>query len=318
MDIRITKDSEVPVRDQLAEQLALLIGTGKLRPGATLPSVRTLARELKIHHNTVSQVYQDLVDRTLLVRRRGTRMAVRSLEEETSTPRVKDLDDLINTTIRTAQDHGYTLQQLGQRVRDRLLAQPPDHILVVEKEPGLRQLLREELTEKLVLPIEACSPSDLSLNRRLEIGALIVCHKGAKRTIAPLVSKDTPFSPIWFSSADEHVRMVRQLRQPSIIAIVSVSELFLQTAKGLLAPAISRKHTLQEYFWPKEKDRNIRAADVVFCDSITRRHVKAARLIYYRLIPPEFLEHLASEMKSQVGTSDLARKPRHKTARKGT
>jgi DNA-binding transcriptional regulator YhcF (GntR family) len=64
MEIRISKESDVPVREQLAEQIVFQIATEKLKPGQMLPSVRELARRLGIHHNTVSHAYQDLVRRT--------------------------------------------------------------------------------------------------------------------------------------------------------------------------------------------------------------------------------------------------------------
>ena len=80
MEIRLSRESEVPLRRQLAEQIVFLIGVGKLRPGQQLPSVRELARRLKIHHNTVSGAYQALVRRTWLVRQRGSRLVVGSRE----------------------------------------------------------------------------------------------------------------------------------------------------------------------------------------------------------------------------------------------
>ena len=58
MKIRISKESEVSIRQQLTGQISFLIVTGKLKPGEALPSVRELATRLKIHHNTVSQAYQ--------------------------------------------------------------------------------------------------------------------------------------------------------------------------------------------------------------------------------------------------------------------
>jgi DNA-binding transcriptional regulator YhcF (GntR family) len=70
MEIRIHKTSEVPLRQQLAEQILLHIVTGGLKPGFPVPSVRERARRLKIHHNTVSEAYQDLVRRKWLTRRR--------------------------------------------------------------------------------------------------------------------------------------------------------------------------------------------------------------------------------------------------------
>ena len=52
MKIHINKQSDLPVREQLREQIIYLLGTGKLRVGSTLPSVRELARQVKVHHNT--------------------------------------------------------------------------------------------------------------------------------------------------------------------------------------------------------------------------------------------------------------------------
>ena len=47
---------------------------------------------------------------------------------------VRSLDDIINLTIHVAQTMGYSLQQLRERVRDRLAS--PDHILVVDRDRG--------------------------------------------------------------------------------------------------------------------------------------------------------------------------------------
>ncbi len=297
MDIRISKESEVPLRLQIGRQIAFLIATGKLKPGEALPSVRGLADRLKIHHNTVSKAYQDLVGYRLVERRRGRRMIVSIWEQSLLSLRAKDhqdLDVLINSAIHAAREQGYTLQQLLKRVRERLMAQAPDHLLVVEEEPGLSQILREEIKEHLKFPVKACSRSELSLNQGLAIGALVVSQQGLIREIAPLVPKDRPPLPVTFSVADQHVQMVRQLREPSVIAVVSVSELFLQTARGLLAAAVGRQHTMREFFLPSEKSINLDAADVIFCDTIARRQVKAPKTVPYRLISSASLEHLAS------------------------
>src|SRR5260370_1534965 len=80
MEIQLSRESEVPLRRQLAEQIVFLIGVGKLRAGQRLPSVRELARRLKIHHNTVSEAYQALVRPTSLVVRRASRAVVESRE----------------------------------------------------------------------------------------------------------------------------------------------------------------------------------------------------------------------------------------------
>jgi GntR family transcriptional regulator len=73
MEIHIDGSNDVPIRRQLTEQIMFLIANQRLRDGELLPSVRELARRLKVHHNTVSEAYQDLVQRKWLERRRGSR-----------------------------------------------------------------------------------------------------------------------------------------------------------------------------------------------------------------------------------------------------
>ena len=60
MQIHINKESEVPARDQLRQQIIFLIATGQLSVGTELPSVGQLARRLKVHHNTISHAYSQL------------------------------------------------------------------------------------------------------------------------------------------------------------------------------------------------------------------------------------------------------------------
>src|SRR6185436_1491022 len=154
MDIRIDSSNDVPIRRQLTEQIIFLIAIDRLKDGELMPSVRELARRLKIHHNTVSEAYQDLVRREWLERHRGSRLAV--ISRERSREGVS-LDDLINQTIAVARENGHTLQSLRERVRERLLAQPPDHILVVEQDEGLRELIIEELRSQLPWAVEGCT-----------------------------------------------------------------------------------------------------------------------------------------------------------------
>jgi DNA-binding transcriptional regulator YhcF (GntR family) len=81
MQIVLSKDSDVPLRQQLAEQIVFLITTGQLQAGEALPSVRALGRQSKVHHNTVSEAYQDLVRRGWLTRRRGRSRAYRHIAQ---------------------------------------------------------------------------------------------------------------------------------------------------------------------------------------------------------------------------------------------
>jgi hypothetical protein len=42
----------------------------------------------------------------------------------------------------------------------------------------------------------------------------------------------------------------------------------------------------------------VRAADIVFCDSVAHRQIKGPKVVHYRLIAPSSLEYLASAIAS--------------------
>ena len=250
MQIHIDKQSEVPARDQLRQQIIFLIGTGQLSIGMELPSVRQLARQLKVHHNTISHAYSQLTRDGWLVKKRGSRLVV----GQTTKSRIEDfadLDDLIDRAIRLARSHGYSLQQLTSRVRARLLAEPSDHLLVVAPEKDLAELIRAEIGEAVGHQPDACSTSMLQQNPSIAIGAILITPSYFAARVRPAVSADRTVVPISYSPADEYIAAIRNLSQPSIIGVVSVSALFLETANGLLAPAIGRRHSFREFLLQK-------------------------------------------------------------------
>jgi hypothetical protein len=183
---------------------------------------------------------------------------------------------------------------LRHRVRDRLLAQPPDHILVVEEEAGLRHLIVEEVRAALAQDVAGCSRSELAQQPGLAIGALVVTPQYALADVNPLVPRDRPPVAVTFSVADEHVERIRKLQQPSVVAVVSVSQAFLVAARSLLAPAVGRRHTLTEYLLPLENPKVLRVADLIFCDSLAWRAVNTPGCVLYRLVAPDSLAYLSS------------------------
>ena len=300
MRIRISRESEVPIREQLVAQLQFFIATREWKPGDALPSVRALATRLKIHHNTVSQAYRELVANGLLVRKRGSRMIVRPPEQPLRPPAVEDLDDLINEAIEAARRNGYTLQQLRERVRERMLVEPPDHVLVVCTEPGMRILFQTELREALQCALDSCSPKDLAASPGLAIGALVLSPPGLLPEVVSLLPKDRPPVAVTYSDADEQMEMVHNLPAPSLIAIASISELFLQTARGVLAPVVGGRHSMREHLLTAKSALDVGPADLVLCDAITHRvvrpHRTKAKVVPYRLISSGCLAQVSAAL----------------------
>ena len=60
MDIIISNSSGVPIYEQIEEQIKSQIMSGDLIEGDSLPSMRVLAKELKISIITTKRAYEDL------------------------------------------------------------------------------------------------------------------------------------------------------------------------------------------------------------------------------------------------------------------
>jgi GntR family transcriptional regulator len=67
----INPTDPAPIWRQIEEGVRRLIALGALQPGAAVPSVRDLARDLRVNPNTVARAYQHLTDGGVLAVRRG-------------------------------------------------------------------------------------------------------------------------------------------------------------------------------------------------------------------------------------------------------
>lgn len=67
MEITLSSSSMTPIYEQLTTQIKSLVIDGKLAAGEALPSVRSLAAELKISALTVKKAYDRLEEEGLIV-----------------------------------------------------------------------------------------------------------------------------------------------------------------------------------------------------------------------------------------------------------
>jgi len=75
-------NSHVPVYKQIKEKIKSMIATGKLKKGAFVPSIRSLAKDLGVNLNTVSRAYRELVLEGILKVVRGEGYVVEGLDTE--------------------------------------------------------------------------------------------------------------------------------------------------------------------------------------------------------------------------------------------
>ena len=60
MNIIISNSSDKPIYEQITAQIKVLVMNGELKEGDLLPSMRTLAKELRISVITTKRAYEDL------------------------------------------------------------------------------------------------------------------------------------------------------------------------------------------------------------------------------------------------------------------
>jgi len=67
----INPSDPAPIWRQIEEGVRRLIALGALRPGAAVPSMRDLARDLRVNPNTVARAYTRLIEGGVLTVKRG-------------------------------------------------------------------------------------------------------------------------------------------------------------------------------------------------------------------------------------------------------
>jgi len=84
--LRIDLASRVPVYEQIANGLRAELVSGRFSPGDKLPTVRTLAVDLGVHHNTVAEAYRELASEGWLELRRHRGATVRERQRPQARP----------------------------------------------------------------------------------------------------------------------------------------------------------------------------------------------------------------------------------------
>jgi GntR family transcriptional regulator len=67
----INPSEAAPIWRQIEEGMRRMIALGSLRPGDSVPSVRDLAKDLRVNPNTVARAYQRLTDAGVFAVKRG-------------------------------------------------------------------------------------------------------------------------------------------------------------------------------------------------------------------------------------------------------
>lgn len=234
--LSISKDSAVPVKDQLIEQIGLQIASGTLKPKDKLPSIRALASKLGIHHSTITAAYSHLEDAGLLEIRQGSgvRVANRQLGGE-SQHKELSMEQLFRQMLARAAEQGMSRDELRKFTDKMLDVKPIKRIIVIDRNEDFHPILLAELSPHFSIPIQPMTFEKLSKQKELLKDSFIVT---SFYHLFPLQSLDidpTRFVVCTVEPGKDELDSLLDLRAGSLVACISVSPTLLKMAKNMAA-----------------------------------------------------------------------------------
>jgi len=121
--LKIDLASDVPASEQIVRGLRATLMARQFRPGDQLPSVRQLALDLGVHHNTVAGAYRQLAEEGWLDLRRGRGATVIERPAPAPSPRAEAdfrqrLEELVIKALAEGVPAGAVSRELTARVRE--------------------------------------------------------------------------------------------------------------------------------------------------------------------------------------------------------
>lgn len=113
--MRIIQNSGVPIYQQIAEQMKTDILSGKMKQGEYLPSIRSLAKELKISVITTMKAYELLESEGLVTAAQGKGFYVNAQDSEMLREQhLRRVEDALQEAIAAAKIARMTEEELQE------------------------------------------------------------------------------------------------------------------------------------------------------------------------------------------------------------
>jgi GntR family transcriptional regulator len=109
MRIKIDTNRSTPLFKQLMDQIKKAVMDGLLKPDDPLPSIRQLANDLELNHNTVAKAYR-ILERDSVIQTKGYRgTSIHGDAIQNSTINMNDsITTKLNETIKSLRELGAT------------------------------------------------------------------------------------------------------------------------------------------------------------------------------------------------------------------
>lgn len=122
MIFRLNPASGHPLYLQLMEQVRHAVETGVLQDGDLMPSIRGLAEELVISHNTVAKAYMELQHEGLLELRHGSGAYISAPRSgKARAAKLANAQTRVHSVIEELRDEGFSADEIRRLFEAQLI-----------------------------------------------------------------------------------------------------------------------------------------------------------------------------------------------------
>lgn len=284
----LSRDTSIPIREQLTAQLILGILSRRFAPGSRLPSVRELARRLKIHANTVSAAYQDLARRGWVTRRAGAGVFV---SDRAASHPAATVDLFVQQCVQDGLAQGYSVDALQAAFGSAFDNARPTQLLVVDPDRDLACIIAAEISEATGQTVDAGDMTQLEIEPP---SATCVLVNEAYLQQAQVLCGSRQFRAVQLKSMQEVVGGQTRPAPDVLIGVASVSESILRWSTTLLsALGFSAESVVQRNARKHGWHDGLRSCDILAVDVVTAKEVPSdLNTIVFRIVSDDFIAAL--------------------------
>lgn len=118
MEIIIANNSEIPIYEQIKKQIKTMIMSGELKEGEALPSMRVLAKELRISIITTKRAYEDLEREGYIDSFTGKGSFVKALNKDMIREQLSfEIEELFESAVAKSRTARISYEELAELLR---------------------------------------------------------------------------------------------------------------------------------------------------------------------------------------------------------
>lgn len=301
MQIRIKRNTGIPVKEQIRAQVELAMLSGELPRGSRLPPIRTWARKLKVHANTISAAYRELAATGHVVVRSGSGVFVEPRPRRTAfQPTVAAK---LRSAVEEAMATGLSAEDILAAVARFAEPQKPEGILVADPSTEMGAVYASEIREALGADVRVVTLDELDVNPKLAAGlvvAVLPYHVGRVEGVASL-GRLVVFT-LTFPNPEA---LVPEGLSSGMILVVSESPLFLSFTRVAFKSVLSDDFEIQTCTLENERlwRRFLPASDLIVTDAVSATRLTRAgakNLARLKLLSDDSMERLKEALRATV------------------